>query len=104
MAGIAKAWSAADPEACREWLESLPMNDVTLPAAEWVQARASGQLESTVNWIDRFEPGIRAAHLVHAFDAWTAAHPGAEPDTSAWSEQRREAWADLQTLKCLGAP
>ena len=80
------------------------MNDANLAASEWVQSRAADQLESTLDWIDRFEPGIRAAHQVRAFDAWTAAHPGERPDTSRWSEERRQAWDDLQTLKSIGAP
>lgn len=104
VVAIANAWCAADADACREWLETLPVSDATLAAAEWVQAQAAGELDATLDWIDRFEPGIRAAHQVRAFDAWTAAHPGEMPDTSGWSEERRQAWDDLQALKSIGTP
>jgi hypothetical protein len=97
-------WAEFDPVACREWLDSLPPDLREPGAVPFTIACAAADLGPTMDWLDTLPPAIRHGCLVHAFDAWTAAHPGAEPDTSAWSEQRREAWADLQTLKSLGKP
>jgi hypothetical protein len=97
-------WAEFDPVACREWLDSLPPDLREPGAVPFTIACAAADLGPTMDWLDTLPPAIRHGCLVHAFDAWTAAHPGAEPDTSAWSEQRREAWADLQTLKSIGAP
>jgi hypothetical protein len=101
---ITAAWAGSAPAACREWLDALPPDLREPGVVTFTSTCAASDLNPTLDWLYQFPPAIRHAGLVHAFDAWTAAHPGAEPDTSAWSEERREAWADLQTLKSIGAP
>lgn len=101
---VTATWAEADPRACRDWLDALPPDLREAGAVPFTRARAAADLHPTLDWLDRFPPLIRQSCLVHAFDAWTAAHPGERPDTSSWSENRREAWDDLQALKSIGAP
>ena len=97
-------WVESAPAACRDWLDALPPDLRAAGAAPFTSARAAAELNPTLDWLEQFPPAIRHGCLVHAFDAWTAAHPGAGPDTSAWSEERRQAWDDLQALKSIGTP
>jgi len=101
---VTTLWAESDPAACRDWLDSLPPDLREPGAVQFTISRAAADLGTTLDWLDQFPPAIRHGGLVHAFDAWTAAHPGARPDTATWSDERRQAWADLQALKSLGTP
>ena len=101
---LAKRWAADDPDACREWLESLPEDEGWLAAGEFVSIRAAGELDETLDWIERFRPDNRAAFFVRAFDSWTKSQPDAVPDRTAWSDARRSAWEDLEALRNIGRP
>jgi hypothetical protein len=101
---VTATWSESDPVACRDWLDTLPPDLKEPGAVQFTIARAAADLGPTLDWLEPFPPAIRHGSLVHAFDAWTAAHPGAAPDSSTWSEERRQAWDDLQALKALGTP
>ena len=101
---VTTLWAESDPAACRDWLDSLPPDLREPGAVQFTIARAAADLGPTLDWLDQFPPAIRHGALVNAFDTWTAAHPGEMPDTARWSEERRQAWADLHTLKSLGTP
>jgi hypothetical protein len=101
---ITATWSESDPVACRDWLDTLPPDLKEPGAVPFTIARAAVDLGPTLDWLEQFPPATRHSGLVHAFDTWTSAHPGAEPDSSTWSEELRQAWDDLQALKALGAP
>lgn len=101
---VTTLWAETDPAACREWLDSLPPELREPGAVQFTIARAAADLGPTLDWLDQFPPAIRHGCLVQAFDAWTAAHPGEMPDTALWSEERRQAWDDLQALKSIGTP
>lgn len=101
---VTTLWAESDPVACREWLDSLPPNLREPGAVQFTISRAAADLGPTLEWLDQFPPAIRHGALVNAFDAWTAAHPEALPDTATWSDERRQAWDDLHALKSLGTP
>ena len=97
--GISAEWVSLDPAACRSWLESLP-SDLTVEArGGYVTARASQDLEGTLDFIGSTDPSYRHTYLMNAFDAWTKEHPGAAPDMATWGEQERQVWNDLEALK-----
>jgi hypothetical protein len=101
---VTATWAASDPFACRDWLDALPPGLKEHGAVQFTIARATLDLHPTLDWLDQLPPATRHGAQVHAFDAWTAAHPGAEPDTATWSDEHRQAWGDLQALRSLGTP
>jgi hypothetical protein len=101
---VTTLWAESDPSACRDWLDSLPPELREPGAVQFTISRAAADLGPTLDWLEEFPPAIRHGGLVHAFDTWTAAHPGEMPDTARWSEERRQAWDDLQALKSIGTP
>lgn len=101
---VTTQWTETDPAACRDWLDSLPPELRELGAVQFTIARAAVDLGPTLDWLDQFPPAVRHGCLVQAFDAWTATHPGEMPDTATWTDERRQAWDDLQALKSIGEP
>lgn len=102
---ITREWVASDPDACRQWLESLPEDQVLWPAQDYVENRAAGgHVAEALDWITRFKPELREICFIKAFDAWTAAGSGNPPDMSSWNEERKQAWEDLAALQAAGSP
>lgn len=98
---ITREWLAADPDGCREWLESLPPEQMKQAAAAYLADQASAHLDEALDWIGRFDPEQSAAYFINAFDAWNAAGSKTAPDMSDWSEERKQAWEDLAALEAL---
>lgn len=97
--GIADEWVAMDPVACRAWLDSLPSGLTNEAKGGFVSKRAVVDLEGTLDFIAGTDPAYRHTYLMTAFDAWTKDRPGDVPDMTAWSEQERRVWGDLEALK-----
>lgn len=101
---IGMQWGAKDPLTCRTWAESLPPEQREQAAFGCIVTGTPAELTTTLDWLDRFAGGQAQQCFVTTYDAWSRAHPGDLPDMTAWSEQRRQAWEDLEALKEITAP
>ena len=101
---IGMRWGEKDPLACRAWAENLPPEQREQAAFGTVITGTPAELTSTLDWLERFAGGQGQQCFVTAYDTWSRAHPGERPDMTAWTEQRRRAWDDLEALRELTAP
>lgn len=95
-------WAKEDPEACREWLASLPTEWAEAGARPFAAAAGGSYVETIWTESESFAAPLREASRVTSHAAWRKEHPEGEPEMSAWSENAKQAWGDLDTLWRIG--
>lgn len=95
---IVESWAARDPEACREWMSSLPPNHALGAARSFAKAAGATHLDTIWTESEAFAPALREGCRIDSHEAWRKAHLEVEPDMGGWSEEAKQAWGDLDAL------
>ena len=97
-AQIVQEWAPLDRDAAAKWLESLPEAERNHGNQTMAASMAARDLNSALTMAEKLPAFDRLSGTVRSFDAWRQANPGQRPDTTGWSEQRLQAWKDLESI------
>lgn len=92
---MAAVWAKTDPAATVRWLDSPPPDIQDSTSLARINTLAPLDLTATLDWAEKLPGEQRRDAIIPAYDVWTQAHPGQEPDQNGWSAARVAAWEDL---------
>jgi hypothetical protein len=93
-----RAWAKVDPDACREWMDSLPDELAGTASISMAQVMPASEIERTMGWVDQLPSKVREPSVGAVLSSWRRTFPDTDPDMSQWSDERRESWKDFDAL------
>ncbi|MDB6077794.1 MAG: hypothetical protein JWO82_1541 [Akkermansiaceae bacterium] len=99
LASLVSEWMPKDPEACREWMETLPEKDSDDVVKSYAAGLAAIDPVQAFEWMKKFPAIKRQKAIAAACNALSLADQGGRQDFTGWSEGEIEAWKDLTALR-----